>query len=301
MNNDAERIALHFKYCVFILVMVVIAVATDRWTAQKDFTTYLSNAATMTSLVLGLVAIFYSFISNDSLSKSLGSITTVSSEVKDTKVEISRYLDLTKQATAAGVDNAALLKTASEDVGVSLSALESTLQAISDQNNTMQTLVANLPARFDQLESKVVDVAMSFGEKPSRPESAASSTDISSRVIDRFLARPSLSYNLVTYAFVLSEKTKRPVSINAICEAIGLNQPSTMAGFLMAMSAAQLLSRKVVDDQVKTYLVTSIHPHLQSETKKYIVDFVERTYAEKPSEKDAWLTKLAKIEAMFDA
>ena len=124
MNNDAERIALHFKYCALILVMIIVAVATDRWTAQKDFTAYLSNAATMTSLVLGLVAIFYSFISNDSLSKSLGSITTVATEVRDAKAEISRYVDLSKQATGASADNAALLKDASESVGTSLSSLQ---------------------------------------------------------------------------------------------------------------------------------------------------------------------------------
>lgn len=264
MNNDAERIALHFKYCALILVMIIVAVATDRWTAQKDFTAYLSNAATMTSLVLGLVAIFYSFISNDSLSKSLGSITTVATEVRDAKAEISRYVDLSKQATGASADNAALLKDASESVGTSLSSLQGTLHAISEQNQTLQSLVAKLPARMDQLESKVVDVAKSIGEKPAQPQSAASSTDISPRVVERFLARPSLSYNLVTYAFVLAARKKMPVSIEALCKAISLEQPSTMNGFMMAMSASQLLSRKTVEGQVKTYEVTSIHPDLDS-------------------------------------
>ncbi|MDZ4057086.1 MAG: hypothetical protein U1D69_08985, partial [Polynucleobacter sp.] len=64
MSTEVDRISLHFKYCVLILGMIIIAVATDRWTARQDFTTLLSNAATMTSLVLALVAIFYSFISN---------------------------------------------------------------------------------------------------------------------------------------------------------------------------------------------------------------------------------------------
>jgi len=69
MDDKYEKIKIHFFYCILILVIAIIAIATDRWTAQKDFTAYLSNAATMTSLLLGLVAIFYSFISNDGLSK----------------------------------------------------------------------------------------------------------------------------------------------------------------------------------------------------------------------------------------
>ena len=39
----------------------------------------------MTSLVLALVAIFYSFIANDGLSKSLGNISAVANEVKESK------------------------------------------------------------------------------------------------------------------------------------------------------------------------------------------------------------------------
>lgn len=298
MNTD-ERIILHFKYCVLILVMIIIAVATDRWTAQKDFTVYLSNAATMTSLVLGLVAIFYSFISNDSLSKSLGSISTVSSEVKASREEISNFVMLTKQSTEAGVANASLLKSASEGVGASLSALEGTLHAISEQNQTLQALVCNLPARIDQLESKVVDVAKSLGEKPTPPQSAASSAEIPTRVVERFLGRPSLSYNLLTLALVLSAQTKKTVSIDAICKAISLDQPNTMNGFMMAMNAAQLLARTAVEGQLRTFRVTSIHPDLTSKTRQYIVDYVERAFAEKPMEKAVWLQKLANIEALF--
>ena len=61
MEQSCEKLSLHFKYCGFIAVMVVVAIATERWSTSKDFTTYLSNAATMTSLLLGVVAIFYSF------------------------------------------------------------------------------------------------------------------------------------------------------------------------------------------------------------------------------------------------
>lgn len=297
--TEAERIALHFKYCTLILVMIVVAVATDRWTAQKDFTTYLSNAATMTSLVLGLVAIFYSFIANDGLSKSLGSIATVSADVRESKSEIAKYVDLTKETTAVGATNAALLIGASDEVKSSLSTLDATLRAISTQNEHLQSLVTSLPSRIDQLESKVGDVAKVLGEKTPQPGTAASSADISTRVVELFLSRPSLTYNIVTYAFVLAARTKKPVSMEALAKAIELNQPSTMNGFLLGMNAFQLLKRTFVEGQERVYNVSAIHPDLDALTKKYIDDYIARTYGENAQERQAWERKLANVEAMF--
>lgn len=297
--NEAERISLHFKYCALILVMMLIAVATDRWTAQKDFTTYLSNAATMTSLVLGLVAIFYSYISNDGLSKSLGSIATVSADVRDSKTEIARYVDLTKDAVSATQTNASLLTEASNDVHGALSTLDTTLKAISEQNEKLQTLVSHLPTRMDQLETKMGDVAKALGEKPSQPRSAATAADISTRVVDRFLARPSLSYNLVTYAFVLAARTKKPISMESLAKAVELNQPSTMNGFLLAMNAMQLLSRSSAEGQDRTYNVIAIHPDLDAKTKPYIDQYIEKNYVNKPAEKADWLRRLSNIEELF--
>lgn len=297
--NEAERIALHFKYCALILIMIVVAVATDRWTAQKDFTTYLSNAATMTSLVLGLVAIFYSYISNDGLSKSLGSIATVSADVRDSKSEIEKYVDLTKDASASGASNAALLRGASEEVKASLVTLDATLREISNQNNALRSLVADLPERIDQLESKVGDVAKALGEKPQQPNTVASNVDISTKAVERFLARPSLSYNIVTYAFVLAARSNKPISMQELSTAIELNQPSNMTGFLLGMHAAQLLSRTFVEGEKGVFNITAVHQDLITGTKKYIDDFIARAYAEKPQEMEKWARKLGNVEAMF--
>ena len=299
MTNETEKLALHFKYCAFILIMVIIAIATDRWTAQKDFTTYLSNAATMTSLVLGLVAIFYSFISNDSLSKSLGSITTVSADVTAARDQVGQYLQLTKTATDASAANASLLHGASNDITTTLVSLEHTLKSIGDQNQTLQGLVASLPTRIDQLETKFGDVAKALGEKPQQPLAATSQTDISARAVERFLARATLSQNLLTYACVLAGKEKKELSIAAVCTAIALNQPSTLNGFMAGMHAMLLISRKLVVGQDKVYFVTTIHPEIDCQTREYFVNYLEENYKEQPIEKGEWLIKMKNIEALF--
>jgi hypothetical protein len=99
VEKDYERLVLHFRYCGLIAVMIFIFVVTDRWTDKGDFTSYLSNAATMTSLILGVVAIFYSFISNDGMSRSLGSVNTVADEVRQVRGDIKEFAQQTKRST----------------------------------------------------------------------------------------------------------------------------------------------------------------------------------------------------------
>jgi hypothetical protein len=111
---------------------------------DAKFTEYLSNAATITSLVLALVAIFYSFIANDGLSKSLGNISTVASEVKEARGQISDYLELAKEPGDTAKQRASLIRQVS-DVGSNLAALTGTLGAIKTQTDALHATIATLP------------------------------------------------------------------------------------------------------------------------------------------------------------
>lgn len=299
MATEADKLALHFKYCALIFALLLVAVATDRWTAQKDFTAYLSNAATMTSLVLGLVAIFYSFISNDSLSRSLGSIATISSDVRSAREQIGEYLEVSQATADTNATNTALIQTASKDLTHNLVSLQGTLKSIAEQNQTLQGLVSGLPTRIDQLETRVVDVAKSLGEKPSQPQTVASQADISSRAIERFLARASLSQNLFTYACVLAHGSKKELFVEQFCKAIDVDLVNTLNGFLHGMHAMQLISRKLVDGKNKVYLISAVHPDIDSQTKSYFIQYIEDNYVVKSVERDQWLTKMKNVEVLF--
>lgn len=299
MEQSSEKLALHFKYCGFIAVMIVVAIATERWSTSKDFTTYLSNAATMTSLLLGVVAIFYSFISNDGMSRSLGSITLVSTEVRETREDIKQFSKLTQDATRESQSNTASVQKASSDLSQSLGLLSGTLGQLSEQNDALKNLISALPTRMDQLEAKFGDVAKAVGEKP-QPAQPPQATDAPVPVnIDRFLARASLTQNLLSHACVHSYSSKKPLSIPMFCAAIEYNGPSGYIGFLSCMHAAQLCFRKLVDGQAQTYTVSSVNPELAKLSRLYFVEYIEQNYADKPDEKALWLKKLTAVEALF--
>lgn len=300
MDNKSETLALHFKYCALIAVMLLIAIATERWSSKEDFTTYLSNAATMTSLLLGVVAIFYSFISNDGMSRSLGSINTVSSEIRDIRADIQRFADQTRDSTRAAEANNEIVRGSSSALSSTMESLNETLRAISSQNEMLKGLVGELPIRLDQLEVKFGDVAKAIGEKPTST-AAIADADISSKAVDAFLARATYFENLFTIACVISAGTKKPLDVPAFCKAVDWNAPVTLVGFLRCMHAAALCNRTAVEGKDKTFNVTSIHPHLTHIARTYFSEYVQKTFKDKPEDRAKWEGKLAAVEALFSS
>jgi hypothetical protein len=299
MDGKYETLALHFKYCVLIAVMFLVFLATERWSTSKEFTTYLSNAATMTSLLLGVVAIFYSFISNDGMSRSLGSISTVANEVREVRNDIQNFAAQTKVSTETAANNNTLVQAASVELSGTMASLTETLGAISSQNDTLKELVASLPSRIDQLETKFGDVAKAIVEKPLQLQAPISSTDLPAKAIDRFLARATFQQHLLALACVLAAQNKKPLDIPALCRAIEWNGPNVFQGFLGCMHAVQLCSRVAIEGGDKTYTIQSVHPELQKNAKTSFLKYVDSSFAEKPDDKAKWLGRLGAVEAML--
>lgn len=299
MSTENETLWLHFKYCMFIAAVAIILIACEKWSSSKDFTTYLSNAATMTSLFLGIIAILYSFISNDSLSKGLGSISTVADQVKEVRLEISKFVDLTKSANETAATSSEHVQKASSSISSSLGTLDSTLRELSIQNETLRGLLGNLPTRFDQLEAKVGDVTKAIGEKPQQAQPPISTAEISTVAVSRFLARATLHQNLLAHACVLAAQSQKPLPIAAFCKAVELDAPLGLNGFLNCMNAIQLCWRKAIEGQDKVYTVSSVHPDLAGQSRSYYENYIGETYADRPDEKEKWLNRLHALEALF--
>jgi hypothetical protein len=298
MENRHDTLALHFKYCTFIAAMVIVFMVTDRWSDKEGFTEYLSNAATMTSLLLGVVAIFYSYISNDGMSRSLGSISTVTNEVRDVRNDIKSFSELTEESTKNAQLNNSLVKEASTELSKTMSSLAETLVAISSQNDSLKNLVSNLPIRIDQLESKFGEVAKAIGEQPQQ-KMPSSTINISEGVVQRFLARTSFQQHLIVAAVVFSNKTSKPLNISDLCIAIDWDAPSFIKGFLGCMHAATLCTRKLVPNTKEIFTINSINENLVKLTKSSYLNYVDTNFPENQEEKDLYKAKLIAVEAMF--
>ncbi|WP_156392270.1 MULTISPECIES: hypothetical protein [unclassified Roseateles] len=300
MDHALHKLRLHFFYCSVILTLVIIAIATDRWTLQPKFTEFLSNAATMTSLVLGLVAIFYSFIANDGLSKSLGSIGAVSDEVKASRDQIVNQVNLSTQTTKSAQRSAELIEGASSSISANLATLSATLSAISTHTEFLHGSLGDLPTRLDQLETKLIDATKSLGIKPVTPASTTTSKSIDPVIVKTFLSTSSLAANTLAYACVLAYQTGKPLNIPEFCRATGSKLENYLNGFLACMDAVQLADIFPVDGAIRTYTITGIHDSLVKDTREYIFGFIERQYKDKNTQVyERWKNAMVQLETLY--
>lgn len=300
MSNEDNRLSLHFKYCAFIAVAIIIAISTERWSSNKDFTTYLSNAATMTSLLLGVVAIFYSFISNDGMSRSLGSISTVTSEVREARDKIEGFVQLTTSATKTSAESNSNIQMASEKLSDSLGVFENTLKALVTQNEKLQSFVSELPTRFDQLETKVGDVAKILGEKPAIPMPTVNFSNFPDEFIEAFLERSTLNQNLFTYACVMAKEKNKDFKISDFCQAINSNIQSSLFGFLSCMSAIQVCIKSPSAKSTDPVKIFKMHPYLLENSKSYFLKYIDDRDFMGTDESSEWLRKLEAVELLFN-
>ncbi len=295
---DLEKLKLHFVYIVSILVFVLIVVATGFWTDKENFTEFLANAATMISVVLGLVAIFYSFISNASLSKSLGNIMLVSDGIQKSNSQVNQFISQAEQLNRANSTNVERMHNASENINDNLTSLNATLLDLNQKSITLQEIVTGIPNRLDMLENKVLE-----STKDLKATNTQSNTPLENlwneKQMKRYFDRSGLGSNLIMYACQLAFKSKKPLDLNVVSTLLPSSTPTFLSGFLNASFALGLINRKLTSARV--YEINELDSQLnQFNVLAYLNNFFEKSKQYSKVEKENWLESAEKIRKYFE-
>jgi hypothetical protein len=144
-------VEIHFFYVVLILGMALILVATREWTAIEKFTDYLTAAGTMSSLVLGVLAIIYSFVSSRQQSDVLGSIESASRNVSQVVGQMNALT-----ISAESLQNRAETRTESmielvSQLRVSLDSLQTTTQELTSKSEDIAGKVGSVQSQLESM------------------------------------------------------------------------------------------------------------------------------------------------------
>lgn len=295
---EQKTIKLHFKYCAAIMAAVIVLIATEKWSGSNDFTVYLSNAATMTSLMLAAVAIFYSFISNDSLSRSLGSISTVSSEMQGATHEISKVIESSEKSRIANETVISSMEGASSKIDDALETLDRTLSLIAEQNSELRSALAEIPSRIDKLEISVNDATKALSSpKPDLSNQNTADSALPNGAIDKFMSRSPLGCNLLSYAACLAAKQEKIVSIKEFCAAIETENLAYFSGYLVSMHSIGIIQVEVLKGKSREYKIKWANDHLNNKILPYFNKYLASNIKE--PELSKWKERISLIEEMF--
>lgn len=214
---------IHFFYVCLLLSLTIIVLVSFNWTSLEGFTDYLSVAATLTSLVLGLLAIIYSFFSSGSINQSLGSLE-----------DASRQMRLVAQ-----------------DFKVLASDSSNIQQKAENRTERLHDLIENMQGALDKLASTTQSLAGSVDTLPERITNAQKSAEPvnltsvesgSSRSEDRvtlFLNRISPLGLVAVYAGLKAYEAGRYVDFEKL---VGERSVDYIWGFLVAASSADIFA-----------------------------------------------------------
>ena len=82
-DNNMKNNNLHYRYVIFILVLALISTFSYYFYGNEDLVKTISFAGTLASIILSVLAIFITVLSNDSLSSMIHKIRDLYEAIKD--------------------------------------------------------------------------------------------------------------------------------------------------------------------------------------------------------------------------
>lgn len=293
INNGKSTLGIHFFYVALILTLVIILLATAQWTELPHFTDYLSTAATITSLVLALLAIIYAFISNDSLSQATGVVTEAANEAQDATAKIAVLLSSVQSLTNGANDSNSRLADISQKFEAQMGVLTDTVSTLELQANAISDVLPEIPKGLNAIEKRFDEFAQSA--KASGANEAPLPAQQMDEVAATAVKNASPAGLLLLHACYLSKQTQKSFDIKELFDAF----PEYVRGYMLCLSSIDLIS---FDKEINKYPIVTVidcSDQLNTARDEYLKR-MENTDGTKPKG-PVWKHMLDKVESHFSA
>lgn len=222
---------IHFFYIVLILIGCLILMATRDWTKLEGFTDYLSVSATITSLVLGVLAIIYGFVSSNSTNSFLGSVEASAREMQNIGSQLKELLSKGQELQEkAGNRN--------EELHTLIGNLRSTIDDLTTSTTNMAGAIEILPIKFDSLRSEILEKNTNQTTPVAEPNQ---NTDLKTGAIREFLSTSSIVGLAALKALVEAKLRTKPAELDQIFKDQHSDSTGYVQGYLVASSCTGIV------------------------------------------------------------
>lgn len=225
-NGNLTALKLHFFYIVLILCSSLILLATRDWTKLEGFTEYLSVSATLTSLVLGVLAIIYGFVSSNSTNNFLGSVEASAREMKGIGSELRTIFSNGQELQAKAQDR-------NEELHALIGNLRTTIETLSASTTNIAGAVEVIPLK---LESLRVELAGKATQPTAELTTQSTSQALNKDQAKHFLGVSSLLGLAALRALQSAKYQTRPCDLGFIFKGNFLDSYDYVHGYLIASS-----------------------------------------------------------------
>jgi hypothetical protein len=230
MNEENEKKwNIHTLYIIGILVSIIILLVTQNFGSNKNLVNYVSFAATLSSLILAVLAIIQAMISQTSFGNTFEKINNASDELSVKSALLDNAADKILQGMKSMEQK---MKKIHSDVGV----VKKQQESISNQKpNTAKPVLDNGTGRLsDGVNDNMLD---------------------KKKLFDYFLSNASPAGLLVLYAIKISKEKAAQFNLKTMTDVIISVDYDYAYGFLVATSSWGIISFEIKDNVVNVFRI----------------------------------------------
>lgn len=251
---------IHISYIIGFLITMIIGLITIKWNNIPNLVDYITFALTLSSLVLSLLAIIYSFVSNNKFSESIGALNNVSDEVLDSSKKLNLITD---------------------DLSIKVAEIPEHLKNVEEKAEKTHQLIESM-----KIEKENTSVSTSEVEGVAKHEFS----------VDKFLSVSSFNGKALLYALSLSFNQKKSFLLQDIFD----SNRDYVWGYFIATSSMGLIEytetqkvilvtnlNPIIDKRIKDIAFTAARKYDDNQKPEDLVNF-------------SWVSKLENIELYFN-
>lgn len=220
-SNGNGHMIIHFIYVVIILVAIIITISTCRLSDNQQVTSIISFAGTVTSIILSVLAIFITVLSNDSMSGLMEKIRSLTDAIRPAE----EYM-----------------KQASDKIENTISGLETVRGELKDASSKIQLASGSIEKLSKELSENVcgkIEEKMTELRAAVQHKTDTKNEEVCELNVKQYIKNISYSGLLILYALELCEKQHKIFQVEQFSSTI-LKYASVdyILGFLVASYSA---------------------------------------------------------------
>ncbi|MCW3126154.1 MAG: hypothetical protein JWO03_1812, partial [Bacteroidetes bacterium] len=232
------------------LIFSIIITSTSVLCGRPKAFEYISFASTITSLVLGVIAIFYSIISNSESSKNIGALAEASQKVKDGSEKI---------------------------FGISAS-IDDSVKTLMEITGKLNLHLDQVPQHFEEMKGEINTLSEKFNYNFFSPSSEAKSTlELNEVSIKSFLKNSTVGGLYAIYAAEVAYENEVELSISSIVIDFEDDIGSIITMYFIAyLNACKALDIIRFSGETRIVKLSFVNTTIKGLVKQYLIEKINK-------------------------
>lgn len=262
---------LHYIYVIVILLMIIIFMFAYFYCGDNEIVKLIGFAGTLASIILSVIAIFMTILSNDSMGSLLNNVQSASESVKNLPASIDESVGKLNKAST-------IIETSVNDMRDKLQHLETKIMHVDDE-------ISETKAKIDDLKERSAP----------KQEDKVPQDYINKQLIDSVIKSASYFGLMLMYSMCIAHSKKVTFKLSELSRISGASE-EYMHGYAIALSTTKIAVVRIDESIVS---IDSISSLLNKEEVLKRLEFVSLTLAKTSKVEETLTTELSEIDNMF--